>query len=84
MRLAVTDCFVDCPGDVRDADIGASYGNGKRQTFVKGQIVARARERRIVDALLEQAIKLTDSANRACMGFHFRCPGSPSHPVIPA
>ncbi|RLU77122.1 4-hydroxy-3-methylbut-2-en-1-yl diphosphate synthase [Streptomyces griseocarneus] len=60
LRVAVMGCVVNGPGESREADIGVSSGNGKGQIFVRGHVVATVPEAQIVDALLEQALRLTD------------------------
>ncbi|MER5886700.1 flavodoxin-dependent (E)-4-hydroxy-3-methylbut-2-enyl-diphosphate synthase [Streptomyces sp. NPDC001941] len=59
LRVAVMGCVVNGPGESREADIGVSCGNGKGQVFVRGQVVRTVPESKIVDALLEEALKLT-------------------------
>ncbi|MFI5867311.1 flavodoxin-dependent (E)-4-hydroxy-3-methylbut-2-enyl-diphosphate synthase [Streptomyces sp. NPDC051546] len=60
LRVAVMGCVVNGPGEAREADIGVSSGNGKGQIFVRGKTVRTVPENRIVDALLEEALKLAD------------------------
>ncbi|MEY9836652.1 flavodoxin-dependent (E)-4-hydroxy-3-methylbut-2-enyl-diphosphate synthase [Streptacidiphilus sp. EB103A] len=60
LRIAVMGCVVNGPGESRDADLGVSSGNGKGQIFVRGQVVATVPENRIVERLLEEALRLTD------------------------
>ncbi|AUG81589.1 4-hydroxy-3-methylbut-2-en-1-yl diphosphate synthase [Kitasatospora sp. MMS16-BH015] len=63
LRVAVMGCVVNGPGEAREADIGVSSGNGKGQIFVKGEIVRTVPESQIVDALLEQALLLSEGAS---------------------
>ncbi len=60
LRVAVMGCVVNGPGEAREADLGVSSGNGKGQIFVRGQVVRTVPEHRIVDALLEEAMAMTD------------------------
>ncbi|MEG8184408.1 flavodoxin-dependent (E)-4-hydroxy-3-methylbut-2-enyl-diphosphate synthase [Nocardia terpenica] len=60
LRIAVMGCVVNGPGEAREADLGVSSGNGKGQIFVKGKVIRTVPEGRIVDALLEEAIALTE------------------------
>jgi (E)-4-hydroxy-3-methylbut-2-enyl-diphosphate synthase len=60
LRIAVMGCVVNGPGEAREADIGVSSGNGKGQIFVRGQIIKTVQESQIVDALIEQALNLTE------------------------
>lgn len=55
----VMGCVVNGPGESREADLGVSCGNGKGQIFVRGQVVRTIPESRIVDALLDEALRLT-------------------------
>ncbi|WP_280421218.1 flavodoxin-dependent (E)-4-hydroxy-3-methylbut-2-enyl-diphosphate synthase [Nocardia carnea] len=60
LRVAVMGCVVNGPGEASAADIGVSSGNGKGQIFVRGEVVRTVSESQIVDALLEEAMKLAD------------------------
>ncbi len=62
LRVAVMGCVVNGPGEAREADLGVSSGNGKGQIFVKGEVVRTVPESRIVDALVEEALTLTEQA----------------------
>jgi len=59
LRVAVMGCVVNGPGEAREADLGVASGNGKGQIFVKGRVVATVPEAKIVDTLIEEALKLT-------------------------
>ncbi|WP_460368295.1 flavodoxin-dependent (E)-4-hydroxy-3-methylbut-2-enyl-diphosphate synthase [Actinocorallia lasiicapitis] len=65
LRVAVMGCVVNGPGEAREADLGVASGNGKGQIFVRGRIVATVPESRIVEALLDEALKLTAEEDRA-------------------
>ncbi|MFG3383839.1 flavodoxin-dependent (E)-4-hydroxy-3-methylbut-2-enyl-diphosphate synthase [Streptomyces sp. NPDC047999] len=62
LRIAVMGCVVNGPGEAREADLGVSSGsgNGKGQIFVKGQVIATVPEARIVDRLVEEALRLAE------------------------
>jgi (E)-4-hydroxy-3-methylbut-2-enyl-diphosphate synthase len=60
LRVAVMGCVVNGPGEAREADIGVASGNGKGQIFVKGEVVKTVPEAQIVEALLDEALKLAD------------------------
>ncbi|WP_210590894.1 flavodoxin-dependent (E)-4-hydroxy-3-methylbut-2-enyl-diphosphate synthase [Streptomyces sp. GESEQ-35] len=62
LRIAVMGCVVNGPGESREADLGVSCGNGKGQIFVRGQVVRTVPESRVVEALLDEALLLTDEA----------------------
>ncbi|MFB9831231.1 flavodoxin-dependent (E)-4-hydroxy-3-methylbut-2-enyl-diphosphate synthase [Actinoallomurus acaciae] len=63
LRVAVMGCVVNGPGESREADLGVSSGNGKGQIFVRGQVVATVPENQIVERLLEEALRITESDN---------------------
>ncbi|MFF0692621.1 flavodoxin-dependent (E)-4-hydroxy-3-methylbut-2-enyl-diphosphate synthase [Streptomyces tendae] len=58
LRVAVMGCVVNGPGESREADLGVASGNGKGQIFVKGEVVKTVPESKIVDALVEEAVRL--------------------------
>ncbi|MFD3519967.1 flavodoxin-dependent (E)-4-hydroxy-3-methylbut-2-enyl-diphosphate synthase [Streptomyces sp. NPDC058653] len=60
LRIAVMGCVVNGPGEAREADLGVSCGNGKGQIFRKGQVITTVPEHRIVETLLDEALRLTD------------------------
>ncbi|MFH9006616.1 flavodoxin-dependent (E)-4-hydroxy-3-methylbut-2-enyl-diphosphate synthase [Streptomyces afghaniensis] len=59
LRVAVMGCVVNGPGEAREADLGVASGNGKGQIFVKGRVVRTVPESKIVETLLEEAVRLT-------------------------
>ncbi|AXG77934.1 flavodoxin-dependent (E)-4-hydroxy-3-methylbut-2-enyl-diphosphate synthase [Streptomyces paludis] len=61
LRVAVMGCVVNGPGESREADLGVSSGNGKGQIFVRGQVVATVPESRIVERLMEEALRIAES-----------------------
>src|SRR5512142_849277 len=58
LRVAVMGCVVNGPGEAREADLGVASGNGKGQIFVKGEVVKTVPESRIVETLIEEAMRL--------------------------
>lgn len=60
LRVAVMGCVVNGPGEAREADLGVSSGNGKGQIFVRGEVVRSVPESMIVEALLEEALRLVE------------------------
>lgn len=60
LRVAVMGCVVNGPGEAREADLGVASGNGKGQIFVKGEVVATVPEARIVETLIEHAMRLAE------------------------
>ncbi|MDK1475885.1 flavodoxin-dependent (E)-4-hydroxy-3-methylbut-2-enyl-diphosphate synthase [Streptomyces sp. 549] len=62
LRVAVMGCVVNGPGESREADLGVSCGNGKGQIYVRGQVVRTVPEQQVVDALVEEALRLGEQA----------------------
>ena len=60
LRVAVMGCVVNGPGEARDADIGVASGNGKGQIFVKGEVIKTVPESKIVETLIEEALRLAE------------------------
>jgi (E)-4-hydroxy-3-methylbut-2-enyl-diphosphate synthase len=65
LRVAVMGCVVNGPGEAREADIGVASGNGKGQIFVRGEVIKTVPESRIVDTLVEEALKLAEEMQLA-------------------
>ncbi|WP_066956625.1 flavodoxin-dependent (E)-4-hydroxy-3-methylbut-2-enyl-diphosphate synthase [Streptomyces lushanensis] len=59
LRIAVMGCVVNGPGESREADLGVSCGNGKGQIFRQGRVIATVPEHKIVETLLDEALRLT-------------------------
>lgn len=60
LRVAVMGCVVNGPGEAREADLGVASGNGKGQIFVRGEVIKTVPESRIVETLVEEAIRLAE------------------------
>lgn len=60
LRVAVMGCVVNGPGEAREADLGVASGNGKGQVFVKGEVIKTVPESRIVETLIEEAMRLAE------------------------
>ncbi|MFC1407306.1 4-hydroxy-3-methylbut-2-en-1-yl diphosphate synthase, partial [Streptacidiphilus sp. N1-5] len=43
-----------------EADLGVASGNGKGQIFVKGEVIKTVPESKIVETLIEEALKLAE------------------------
>ncbi|MGY3060638.1 (E)-4-hydroxy-3-methylbut-2-enyl-diphosphate synthase [Streptomyces sp. TE3672] len=61
LRVAVMGCVVNGPGEAREADLGVASGNGKGQIFVKGEVIKTVPESKIVETLIEEALRIADS-----------------------
>ncbi|MFB9640266.1 flavodoxin-dependent (E)-4-hydroxy-3-methylbut-2-enyl-diphosphate synthase, partial [Streptomyces spiralis] len=52
------------PGEAREADLGVASGNGKGQIFVKGEVIKTVPESKIVETLIEEAMKIAEEMER--------------------
>ena len=77
LRVAVMGCVVNGPGEAREADLGVASGNGKGQIFVRGEVVKTVPESRIVETLIEEALRLAEE-----MGPGLGDDGAPGSPVV--
>jgi (E)-4-hydroxy-3-methylbut-2-enyl-diphosphate synthase len=75
LRVAVMGCVVNGPGEAREADLGVASGNGKGQIFVKGKVIATVPESKIVETLIEEAMRLAEQATES--GALEAVPGQP-------
>jgi (E)-4-hydroxy-3-methylbut-2-enyl-diphosphate synthase len=65
LRVAVMGCVVNGPGEAREADLGVASGNGKGQIFVKGEVIKTVPESKIVETLIEEAMKIAEEMESA-------------------
>ncbi|QBJ93195.1 flavodoxin-dependent (E)-4-hydroxy-3-methylbut-2-enyl-diphosphate synthase [Streptomyces seoulensis] len=65
LRVAVMGCVVNGPGEAREADLGVASGNGKGQIFVKGEVIKTVPESKIVETLIEEAMRLAQETGAA-------------------
>jgi (E)-4-hydroxy-3-methylbut-2-enyl-diphosphate synthase len=68
LRVAVMGCVVNGPGEAREADLGVASGNGKGQIFVKGEVIKTVPESKIVETLIEEAMKIAAEMETAGIG----------------
>ncbi|MET9390084.1 flavodoxin-dependent (E)-4-hydroxy-3-methylbut-2-enyl-diphosphate synthase [Streptomyces sp. NPDC006624] len=73
LRVAVMGCVVNGPGEAREADLGVASGNGKGQIFVKGEVIRTVPESKIVETLIDEAMKLAEQMEQDGVG-----PGEPA------
>ncbi|NIL54303.1 flavodoxin-dependent (E)-4-hydroxy-3-methylbut-2-enyl-diphosphate synthase, partial [Streptomyces sp. 2BBP-J2] len=52
------------PGEAREADLGVASGNGKGQIFVKGEVIKTVPESKIVETLIEEAMKIAEQMEK--------------------
>src|SRR6476661_7516402 len=65
LRVAVMGCVVNGPGEAREADRGGASGNGKGQSFVKGEVIKTVPESQIVETLIEEAMRIAEEMGDA-------------------
>lgn len=58
IQVAVMGCEVNGPGEAREADVGLAAGPGRGLLFSRGKQIGWVPEDRMVDALIEEAIKI--------------------------
>ena len=58
VQVAVMGCEVNGPGEARDADVGLAAGPGRGLLFSRGRQLGWVPADRMVDALLEEAVKV--------------------------
>ncbi|WP_055494168.1 flavodoxin-dependent (E)-4-hydroxy-3-methylbut-2-enyl-diphosphate synthase [Streptomyces sp. TP-A0356] len=68
LRVAVMGCVVNGPGEAREADLGVASGNGKGQIFVRGEVIKTVPESKIVETLIEEAMKIAEQMERDGVG----------------
>ncbi len=68
LRVAVMGCVVNGPGEAREADLGVASGNGKGQIFVKGEVVKTVPESKIVETLIEEAMRIAERMTEEGVG----------------
>jgi len=58
IQVAVMGCVVNGPGEARHADLGIAAGKKRGHLFIKGEIVRVVKEEDMVEALVEEAMKI--------------------------
>ncbi|MFB8751242.1 flavodoxin-dependent (E)-4-hydroxy-3-methylbut-2-enyl-diphosphate synthase [Streptomyces parvulus] len=64
LRVAVMGCVVNGPGEAREADLGVASGNGKGQIFVRGEVIRTVPESKIVETLIDEAMKIAEQMEK--------------------
>ena len=64
LTVAVMGCAVNGPGEAREADIGIAGGKGEGLLYVRGAMVRKVPESKIVDALIELIDEVEPSSTR--------------------
>jgi (E)-4-hydroxy-3-methylbut-2-enyl-diphosphate synthase len=60
IQIAVMGCEVNGPGEAREADVGLAAGPGRGLLFSKGRQLGWVPAERMVDALINEAIKVAE------------------------
>lgn len=60
ITIAIMGCPVNGPGEASHADLGIAGGNQLGLVFSRGKIIRKVPEAQLVDALVEEAYKLSD------------------------
>ena len=58
IKVALMGCGVNGPGEARECDIGIAGGKGEGLLFKKGEILYKVKEEHLVDALIEEILKM--------------------------
>lgn len=61
IQIAVMGCEVNGPGEAREADVGLAAGPGRGLLFSRGKQIGWVRADKMVDALMEEAIKVAEA-----------------------
>lgn len=67
IQVAVMGCIVNGPGEAREADLGLAAGRGRGHLFIKGKVVRVVPEAEMVDALVTEALLLSEQGVEARM-----------------
>lgn len=65
VQIAVMGCEVNGPGEARDADVGLAAGPGRGLLFSRGKQLGWVPADRMVDALIEEAVKVATAKAEA-------------------
>ncbi|MGD2217024.1 MAG: flavodoxin-dependent (E)-4-hydroxy-3-methylbut-2-enyl-diphosphate synthase [Gemmatimonadales bacterium] len=68
LTVAVMGCAVNGPGEAREADIGIAGGKGEGLLYVRGEMVRKVSEDKIVDALIELIDEVEPHPDRDARG----------------
>ena len=60
IQVAVMGCVVNGPGEARHADLGIAAGKHRGHLFIRGEIVRVVPEDEMVDALVQEALKIAE------------------------
>ncbi|OLS01757.1 flavodoxin-dependent (E)-4-hydroxy-3-methylbut-2-enyl-diphosphate synthase [Tissierella creatinophila] len=58
LKVAIMGCPVNGPGEAKEADIGIAGGNGEGIIFIKGKIVKKVKEEKLLEELVKEIRKI--------------------------
>ncbi len=58
IRVAIMGCVVNGPGEAKEADLGIAVGKNSAVLFRKGEIIGRYSKSEMIDALLDETLKI--------------------------
>ena len=58
LNISVMGCVVNAIGEAKHADVAIAYGKGSGLVMVRGEVVAKLPEEKLVDRFLEEVEKL--------------------------
>lgn len=58
IKAAVMGCAVNGPGEAREADIGIAGGNGEFLLFLKGQVIRKIPQDKVIEAFIDELKKI--------------------------
>jgi len=58
LDVSVMGCVVNAIGEAKHADVAIAYGKGAGLVMVKGEVVARLSEDKLVDRFVEEVEKM--------------------------
>jgi (E)-4-hydroxy-3-methylbut-2-enyl-diphosphate synthase len=61
IQVAVMGCVVNGPGEAKSADLGIAAGRQRGHLFVRGKVVKVVPEDKMVDSLVEWALKISEA-----------------------
>jgi len=61
LNISVMGCVVNAIGEAKHADVAIAYGKGSGLVMVKGEVVAKLPEEKLVDRFLQEVEKLVES-----------------------
>ncbi|MBI5827397.1 MAG: flavodoxin-dependent (E)-4-hydroxy-3-methylbut-2-enyl-diphosphate synthase, partial [Deltaproteobacteria bacterium] len=64
VNVAIMGCVVNGPGEAMEADVGIAGGDGVGLIYVGGEAVRKVREEEMVDALVEEVLRIVEGRGK--------------------